>query len=220
MKLKLLLLALSLSIPCMMFGGQGIKNAGKHQKNVLIIAKVVENELQAKPEKTDAVHYMAERIDKIGKQALAEGFDTEAYSPEIIEGKEIFTWVPIWEGKNEIPFTLFIYIWPPQGKDATPIHSHPIPCALTVLKNSITQNTYRKTKIKAVRLKETKRLQEGDKEVDLLLDKFIHSVSCQDAGLSPAVTLHLYAEGSSQEVRKTFNKTFSKHIYYDNKEGK
>jgi hypothetical protein len=203
---------LCLLVPSIACCYEGIKDLPSHRKNTEIISDIVGNELQMKPAGLDAVRYIAENISRIGARALENGFDTDAYTYQVIAGWPNYTWVPLWEG-GDIPFTLFIYIWPPRGQDSTPIHSHPIPCALTVLKNSITQENFEIIGNGKVRLSGSKKLVEGDCEVDVLLDSFVHRVSCRENGPEPAFTLHLYAKGTAKEVRNTFYKTFPRHSY-------
>ena len=115
--------------------------------------------------------------------------------------------------------TLFLYIWPgeeealSQAPDncfyCSNIHSHPIPCAVTVLRGSIDQITYQEvTGGCNIRKIGEERLFPGRLIYDDQNEPFIHQMVSREKG-EPTVTLHAYGAPTARKVMDTFRETRS-----------
>src|SRR5262249_31900928 len=137
----------------------------------------------------------------------------------------IFQSFPIWEGKIQgIPLTFFIYAWPSERTAlglnpsnrwyCSNIHRHPIPCALTILKGSLVQETYQEVQEKGVAsFKEAESLYEGATVVDDLKEQMIHRLICRDDLGACCLSLHAHSLSSAKEVWDCFSKTFHDSSY-------
>lgn len=205
----------------------GVENEVQHKKNKDILAKVIEKMLLRYPEASE----FSQHIGEIGKEALKEqGFSlsTYKYKKHPDTGELCFVTLPMWEGRDRVPVTLFFYIWPSKeealrtekaidnGYYASNIHSHPISCAFTVLQGSITQYEYTKDDshlLMPVREVGKKKIHYGEQEVDLNEAPFIHQLVFEDDSKKPAITCHVYGKSTALEVMETFRRTRGEHVY-------
>lgn len=201
-----------------------IKDPAKHASNQALLSNILEEELKsfAQESPSEQASHLTSRIMPIAKKLLKNGFQTDAYDvPEGVQDSILaFYSFPLWEG-NSLPLTFFVYIWPSedlalhynasQSRYGTVIHSHPIPCAFTVLDGVLTQNTYELASGRAVRFINEERFQEGTGDIDDLQKSFIHKLYNKDSKLS--LSLHAYALSSAEKVRACFNETRSAYSY-------
>ncbi len=204
----------------------GIENATQHQKNKAIFNSVIEKALQRYPTAETLLLHMGE----IGEEARKNGLVLSAYSyvthPDT--GELCFTAIPIWEGGERIPVTFFLYIWPSIGEAlktekaidnsyyASNMHSHPIPCAFTLLQGSITEYCYLQDKthpLSPVREVGKKKFYIGEGDVDLNASPFIHQMVFEGEGKKPAITCHAYGKPTASQVMETFRRTHNEHVY-------
>lgn len=192
-----------------------------HEKNQEIFAKVIEARL--KKQKDPAAFFCD--IDLIGKEALQKGLDLSCYSYRINPSTHALSYTRflLWEGKERGNVIFFLYAWPSQAEalkwceanrwHKTVIHSHPIPCALTVLLNSITERRYERINPfdERIQLCEKQVLRQGEKAVDLNQGPFIHQLLYEGEGIVPAITLHAYGCPSLEELCHLENS--EQHIY-------
>ncbi|MGE3954476.1 MAG: hypothetical protein AB7F31_04680 [Parachlamydiales bacterium] len=160
----------------------------------------------------------------IGQMALQRGFDVGAYAIDRRGEEQRFTMEPVWEG-DPLPVTLFVYIWPHEEEAlarvpdsrayGSVIHRHPIPCAVTVIRNSIYQTLYRELTDGTNRLAEPiseERLVPGDLSYDDQSAPFIHRFVSRASG-EPTVTLHAYGAPTAAAVKGMFEETFQECIF-------
>lgn len=152
----------------------------------------------------------------IANTLLEKGFQIDAYDvPEGVQDSILsFYSFPLWEG-NSIPLTFFVYVWPSeqlalqynasQNRYGSVIHSHPIPCAFTVLHGILTQNSYELASEKAVRFICEERFQVGTGDIDDLQKIFIHKLYNRDSKY--CLSLHAYGLSSAEKVRECFDET-------------
>ncbi|MCB1181690.1 MAG: hypothetical protein KDK55_06715 [Chlamydiia bacterium] len=183
----------------------GVKNLKTHKKNQKLFAEII----QAYSNEEYFTH-----ISQIGEQALnKKKIDLSSYQYERYpKTKELcFVAVPLWEGKNQADVTYFLYIWPSKKEAlkynqndyyATNVHSHPIPCALTVLQGAITEIIFAQTEEGCIKKKDEKILHEGEMAIDLKKSPFIHQIV--NEGDRRAITLHAYGKKTVKEVRENF----------------
>ena len=88
---------------------------------------------------------------------------------------------------------------------ATNIHSHPIPCAFSVLQGVVREQTYTSINQQAF-LKNVTDYKVGEGSIDLLDSLFVHRLS----GLGAAYSLHIYGAAPDKiESLYTFKNNFS-----------
>lgn len=211
-----------------------ILNESDHIQNQRIFASIIDQELKKLPQSfspNKRAFELSQRIHFFGEQALSQGFNLSAYtysrysSPPFL----VFAAIPIWEGgKQKIPLTFFVYIWPteslaletqknaphPNDYYASDIHRHPISCAFTVLKGQIDQESYtqlRHVSNPLVKQSSCETLRAGQCEIDSGKDESIHRLICR--GNEPAITLHAYGAPSAPEVFRSFERVRSTHSY-------
>lgn len=208
-----------------------IANQTKHQHNQTILNTIINQELSTvnpttTPEEKAA--YLSVRIREIAQKLLASGFTSDAYEiPEFNKNQLLsFSAFPLWEGKDAaIPVTFIVYVWPPEKVAlkyisdtsynrfyASCIHRHPISCAITCLKGTITQQNYRLSKAfpmkeRVVELINEEQFNPGEGDVDDNSKPFIHRLVCRHNDTCPCLTLHAYGAGSKDEAFKIFNET-------------
>ncbi|MBS0629259.1 MAG: hypothetical protein JSS30_03435 [Verrucomicrobia bacterium] len=227
MKKLLLFLLVQISVFAYELRECYIQDPIKHEENRQLLQEIIEEELDTSPE--DPATYLSERINEIGVQLVQNGFHPDAYAvPEIDEYSVVsFDTFTLWEGKkHSIPLTFFLYIWPteqfalryhPESPEnwfyASCIHSHPIPCAFTVLKGALTQSNYEAIdkKAKTARMIDKRTLIVGEGEVDDTKGMFIHRMINQ--GNVPCLSLHAYGELTAKEVSKQTVDFQAEHIY-------
>ena len=180
-------------------------------------------------------------LGDIARKLIENGLDLNAYSYDIDANSSFlqFSKITLWEGgldsHSEIPLALFIYVWPPehlakkvavsqhassndprQNHYATNIHSHPLSCALTVLKGTICQENYQAIKgwpFNVAQKKDEEILREGMSTYDDNHSLFIHRIVCRNEGVEPAITLHAYGASTAKEVHNSFITFFNRSAY-------
>ncbi len=195
-----------------------IQDEAKHKQNQQLLEKIIDEELATSKK-------LSERINQIGTRLLQSGFHADAYAVPKLDQHSVvaFNCFTLWEGKSRsIPLTFFVYIWPSEeyalkhlpAVYASNIHSHPIPCAFTVLQGAITQSNYEPVAAhsKVVRLIDQQTFAVGTGEIDDSESLFIHQLSNQ--GAKTCLTLHAYGEGSAKKVMETFRETGPEHTYH------
>lgn len=216
------------------------------QENREIFNTLMNEELQKLSHLTggEKAAAIGKRIGKIAKMATERGFDPSLYSYGVMPktGYLSFSSHPLWEGREQLPVTFRIYVWPTENmaksRSKKPddrenafyrsnVHSHPIPCALTVMQGSVLQRSFARDENClpiAARLVGEKKLQVGDQEVDgagRADEPFIHQILCNDREKRPAVTLHCYRAPTDKRVEQLFSSTFQSesYLYVIDKEG-
>lgn len=202
------------------------KSPSCHERNQQIFSEVIENYLKTHPQ----THDLFSNIDLIGKEALQKGLDLSCYTylthPQT--GALGYTAVPLWEGNSKTNVIFLLYIWPPETEALkrspntthykTIIHSHPIPCAYTVLSGSITEYCYtlQNASDKSISCCGKHHFQLGEKSVDLNETQFIHQLVFENEGVAPAITFHVYGCGTLTSLRQIFEKAAPLHEYPSN----
>ena len=199
-----------------------IQEADLHASNQQILAQIIDRALDAQP--PDPASHLLSNISHIARQLLNQGFSPAAYAvPSIDQDTEAaYQSFPLWEGASRsIPLTFFLYVWPSQETSAlspahihyaTPIHSHPIPCALSVLHGTLLQQNYQLVDTaRSVRLIGHEIFQPLQGAIDNLDHPFIHRIC--GTGANPAVSLHVYGLATKEEVWKSFRETKGQHVY-------
>lgn len=208
-----------------------IVDLSKHTYNQSILKKAVENELAClfneNPD-TQAAHLRA-KISQIGQELIRQGFWVDAYQiPQIDQHTVLsFNCFDLWEGKH-IPLTFFVYAWPSKDEAlkwnadsqntryCTAIHSHPIPCAFTVLFGILTQRSYETISGQGdtkVRMISQERFEPGVGDVDELQDTFIHKLSNEESNSKICLSLHAYGLPTVQKVMSCFRETWGERVY-------
>lgn len=210
---------------------QPISHYAIHQRNQVLFAQIIEQEIKKLPplltakQQADALNRL---IGSIASQALERGLDLSIYQNKTLDsGEKQFSIVSLWEGGEEtqqkIPLTFFLYIWPPEAQArricrnsiqyATPIHGHPIACALAILKGKLDQETYYPISAKSLLAKKIKNetLKPGDVVIDDRSSVFVHRLVCRDKEV--AFSLHGYEALNEEAVRQIFSRTYSQYVY-------
>lgn len=194
-----------------------------HESNQKIFAEVIERYLKSHPQTRD----LFRNIDLIGKEALQKGLDLSCYTylRDPLTGALGYTAVPLLEGNSNTNAIFLLYIWPPETEalkrspntshHKTIIHSHPIPCAYTVLSGSITEYcyTHQNASDKSIFCCGKHHFQLGEKSVDLNETQFIHQLVFENEGVAPAITLHVYGCSTVPSLRQIFEKAAPFHEY-------
>ena len=217
-----------------------IADAAKHLSNKRLLQAIVDRELAASnPHQTpdEKARVFSKKITNIATELLKRGFHTDAYAVPNPDQQTLlaFNYFALWEGetmsKDGIPLTFLVYVWPPEelattyyssgGQNshyASCIHSHPISCAMAVLKGTFIQQNYvavstpqQRRGIARLVDEETLHTCEGD--VDDLSAPFIHRMIGHDTGSEPCLSLHAYGASSEAAVTRIFNETFSRCVY-------
>lgn len=173
--------------------------------------------------------YLNERIDLIAKEAVRIGFALDVYQPNRNQQTAAlhFSAKKVWEGKEKnIPLTFFVYAWPAEslalkigGNDrnyCSSVHSHPISCALTVLRGSMVQENFIPVQgypYNVAFKTDEEVLLEGSKVIDAQKESMIHRLVCRDQTFPYSLTLHAYGLGSQEEVWNVFRNTRIKCDY-------
>lgn len=201
-----------------------------HEKNKRIFSKVVESKLKTSMSPQQAASYLSAQLPSIAREAIEEGFNPYIYSYGQGTNRPglYYKAYEIWEGGREqvpvisaeIPLSMFIYVWPPENLAlktnpqnnlyGSNIHSHPIPCAFTVLFGTITQETYQNNPLRKVRAETIK---SGEFRIDEGKVGFIHRLVCQSQGSLPAITLHAYGAASAEKLDQIFSETSKECTY-------
>lgn len=220
-----------------------ILSSSIHEKNQSLCSQIVDQFLLSLP-----ISYSSEQrayalnmnIHVIAGQLLNQGIDLSAYTYTKVPDSPYlaFARIPLWEGinvKQNIPVTLFIYVWPPEhiAKQAaanhllsfedplfyhyaTNIHGHPLPCALTLLRGTLYQENYQAVAgwpFQVARKKDDEIFQVGTSAFDDNTTPFIHRVVCRDKGQEPAISLHAYGASTAQNVLSTFISQRARYSY-------
>jgi hypothetical protein len=217
MRYKLFSSCLSL----LLFSWQIAVGSPIHEKNQEIFAEMMRTHLEQQRDRTSFFR----DIDLIGEEAQERGLDLSCYTYRTDAEGVCYTAFPLWEGKEQLEVVFLLFVWPSQGeafkycdsreRHATSIHSHPIPCAYTVLSGEITERRYQ-------RLNECNRdiqfcgkqtFHLGEKGVDLNQDPFIHQLLFEGRGSAPAITLHVYGASSEEKLCRIFTQAQEEHEY-------
>lgn len=191
-----------------------------HNNNQKIFAAVINYHLK---EQNDISTFFYD-IDLIGKEALGKGLDLSCYTYSKNFKTQALSYDDflLWEGK-EIIFLL--YVWPSQeeankacAKDTsykTNIHSHPIPCAFTVLQGEITEERYQRLNFcnKLIQFCGKQIFYPQEKSVDGNPGLFIHQLFYEGKGSAPAITLHAYGCSSFERFAQILKETRDQHVY-------
>jgi hypothetical protein len=195
-----------------------------HERNREIFAEVVKDYLATYPKDTQIFC----DIDLIGKEALQRGLDLSCYTygtyPQT-KGLYYKTFT-LWEGEEEgIDVLFLLFVWPSEKEalkcdeknewHATTIHSHPIPCAYTVMSRAITECCYQRLSPcdRRIRLCGKQIFHLGEKGVDLNQEPFIHQLLFEGEGREPAITLHTYGSSSLEKLHHIFAEAQEQHEY-------
>lgn len=210
-----------------------VSNQDIHRQNQRLAAQLIGKKLLTLQRDLTARQQAAELNRSIGvlaQQLLQGGMDLSIYSCRTQQGQLSFGMIPLWEGGREakpsIPLTFFIYVWPPEWlakskvfnptNHATSVHSHPIPCSLTVLRGTIDQEEYLPIKDSrrhlAQRVK-TITLNPFATVIDDRKDSFLHRLVSRDQGRTCAISLHGYGAPTDEAVQRIFYQTYSKCVY-------
>jgi len=203
----------------------------KHQQNIQLCRQYFEQWLQEnRLSSQETAEKIAYQLPRIAKELMDRGFDLTIYSYKT-DSKNglVFSVVPIWEGervKPSLPLSLFIYGWPPESwaqhcqsptlAYSTPIHAHPLMCALTVLRGTVTQELYQP--IFDGQQKKAKQIgREVIRPGQLIFDRpdspIAHRIVCQDEGQLAALTLHAYGASTGAQVQQIFRMTAKDYNY-------
>lgn len=209
-----------------------IKDQNKHANNQKLLKTIIDEELATHGQSMQAsekANFLAIRISLIAKELIKKGFSAEAYAIPYLNSGSIVTFdcFTLWEGeKDAIPLSFYMYIWPPvelalryQDKNAphcyaSIIHSHPIPCAFSVLQGTLIQKKYEVVdrSRKHVRCVSLELFDLGKGEYDDLKQLSIHKLYTKG---TVCLSLHAYGVKSSEDISKCFGETLASHIYYE-----
>lgn len=211
-----------------------IKDEVKHKYNQKLLEAILEQELaiyglNGKP--IDQANHLSRRITQIANALIKNGFLNEAYEMPKADQQSLiaFNCFALCEGKNKnnsIPLTFFVYVWPSKESAlkyhkndsqnhhyASPIHSHPLPCAFAVLDGTLIQKNYEIVTGQTVRLIEEERFQKGEGDVDDLKNPFIHQLYHPGTSSKLCLSLHAYGLDSAEKVMQCFRETRAEHSY-------
>lgn len=203
----------------------------KHTHNQVILKKILENELSGLLNENpymQATHLRA-KISQIGQELIKQGFWVDAYQIPDCDQNTVLSYncFELWEGRL-VPLTFFVYAWPSKDEAlkcnadslnkryCTAIHSHPIPCAFTVLDGILTQSIYESIPgygDKKVRMISQERFEPGVGDVDELQDSFIHKLSNEESNPKICLSLHAYGLPTVQKVMSCFRETWGERVY-------
>ncbi len=194
-----------------------------HEKNREIFAEIINKHLEEQKDLTPLFC----NIDLIGKEALQSGLDLSCYTYRVDSETQALRYAtfPLWDGKEGCGIIFLLYVWPSQeealkccNKDTrykTNIHSHPIPCAYTVVLGEITELQYQRLNFcdKSIQFCGKEVFHLGEKSVDLNQRPFIHQLLFEGEGRAPAITLHAYGCSSLESFSRILKATYDQHVY-------
>lgn len=185
------------------------------EKNQKIFAELIENMLETQQ---GASGFFVD-IDSIGKEAVEKGLDFSCYQDSQSLSYQTFV---LWEGKKRCSAVFLLYVWPSEEEALkyrfqgykTNIHSHPFPCAYTVLLGEITERRYEQLPDRSIQLCGKQIFHVGEKAVDINKEPFIHQLLFEGKGTRrPAVTLHVYGCPSLEDLIRIYRETYAEHVY-------
>jgi hypothetical protein len=210
-----------------------ISDLDLHAANQRHLKEIVEQELASLSPKISSAEkgrILTRRIGRIAERLIEIGFFESAYAvPEADSDTLIsFDCFPLWEGKS-IPATFLVYVWPSEeyalafNSDhpkntyyGSIIHSHPISCAFTVLKGSLSQGNYVLASAdgpRTVRLVDEDLFYRFEGSIDDLKQPFIHRLYSKGMGKTPTLSLHVYSLPTEEKVMASFKETRDSHSY-------
>jgi hypothetical protein len=210
----------------------GILDLVKHARNQSICNQVMSQHLTLlhsfSPQKQ--AKQISRQVNRIAQELLAEGLDLTVYSYGTTPTHSVFFSAhSLWEGQSvepSIPLSLLIYAWPPENyakqchspylSYSTPVHSHPISCAFTVLQGTLLQELFLPQlplEIKKAKKIKEEILSSGQVTIDEPSSFFAHRMVCQDQGKKTALSLHAYGAAKAADVQEIFRSTAPDYQY-------
>lgn len=192
------------------------------ERNQQIFCEVIKNRFQ---NQKDIPSFFKE-IDLIGQEALQKGFDLSCYQYHVdpCTNAPYYTSFPIWEGKTNCDLVFLIFVWPSEQEALkhceasyykTNIHSHPMPCAFTVMFGEITERCYERANLvdKSIIFCGKNIFNFGEKSIDLNQESFIHQLLFEGNKNNFAITLHAYGCCSLEDLTRYLIENRQKHVY-------